>query len=268
MQRILITGAEGFIGKSLIELLDKTKYELIPITRKQVDLTNKDQVIDFFENTKNIDFVIHCATVGGRRETEDGPRIFYQNTKMFENLILFKSHYKLMITFGSGAELREGDFPLNYYGLSKKYITEKIIRNNLNCVNIRLWGCFGKYEPEDRFIKANMRRYKANQSMIIHNNIIMDFFYVNDIVNEIHDILDNWEMPFKKELNFTYNNHLFLSDIAEYINILGDHRVEIKINNEPINGNKDYWNKSKQDGIPFHDEKRIFECIKEMYGTL
>ena len=41
--RILITGANGYIGKSLTKALNN-EHDVIPLTRKEADLTNYEQV--------------------------------------------------------------------------------------------------------------------------------------------------------------------------------------------------------------------------------
>lgn len=260
-QRILITGANGFIGKSLIELLDKSKFEIISKNSKELDITNLDKLSDFFEENKNIDFVIHTATVGGRWNDPNTPRVFYENTKMFENLILFKNNYKLMIMFGSGAELID-PFPLNYYGLAKKYVTEKIKKENLPVINLRLWGCFGKYEKIDRFIKANITRYKNKEPMIIHQDKYMDYFYINDLNKIVDDILKNYNLTLKKEINLTYPDTYKLSQITAYINTLSEYRVEVKIEKPELA--QSYCNL-------VHDyvlERGLWKGIKEMYDEL
>lgn len=259
MKRILITGTNGFIAKSIIELLDKSKFEIIAKTHKELDVVNLDKVKDFFDENKNIDHVIHTATSGGRWNDPNTPRIFYENTKMFENLILFKDSYKSMVVFGSGAELID-PFPLSYYGLSKKYITEKITKQDLNVINLRLWGCFGKHETNDRFIKSNIQRYKDKNPMIIHQDKYMDYFYVNDIVPVLEDIL-SISNP-KKEINLTYNTHYTLSYIATIINNLSNYKVDVKIENPKMADN--YTNQNSE--VIHNSYKGLLEGIKQMYN--
>lgn len=238
--RILITGANGFIGKSLVELFDYKKYQIIAKSHEDLDLLD-DHMVDLCFSNK-FDYVIHCATIGGRRTKEDGPNVFYANTKMFENLIKHKARYKHMFVFGSGAELAEGDFPLNYYGLSKKYITQKIHKENLNCTVLRLWGCFGKHESEDRFIKSNIRRYIRKEDLIIHSHKMMDFFYVNDIVPVIEKLM---KYPFPPtEVNLGYEETYTLYGISKIIDNLSNYKVDLivedkdKINPPYCNGTK------------------------------
>lgn len=273
MNKILITGTNGFIGKSLTELLDKTKYEIIPVNRgvgrgewgkneiHGFDLLDSDEVDEMFKIHKNIDYIIHCATVGGRRNQIDTPYVFSANVSMFENLNKHKNKYKHLFVFGSGAELVEGDFPLKYYGLSKKYITEKIKQENLNCIVLRLWGCFGKYETEDRFIKSNMNNKFHHQPMIIHKNKLMDFFYVNDLIPILDDLMINHNLS--KEVNVCYKSKYTLWEVANMLNnITTSNKVRIKFESEDTDEAytgkyQDYMNKFNFIGLE--------EGIKQIY---
>lgn len=265
MKKILITGSNGFIGKSLVELLEKNpNYKIIAKDHKSLDLMNLDKVKDFFDENK-IDYVIHCATVGGRRMDPDVSRIFYENTKMFENLILFRDYYKIMITFGSGAEL-ESEFPLNYYGLSKKYITEKIRKQKLNSVVLRLWGCFGKYETSDRFIKTNIQRYKRHQSLNVHQDRLMDFFYIDDLVPIVDYYLqiENGSSLLRRELDVVYDQPKKLTEIAEIINNLEEHKSKIEIENPEVLTYRGRYSLFL-DNFKFIG---LYEGIKKMYKEL
>ena len=62
--RILVTGANGFIGRNLTAAL--TEHEVTKLTRQIVDLTNRKVVDEYFKD-KSFDVVLHCAMVGGRR---------------------------------------------------------------------------------------------------------------------------------------------------------------------------------------------------------
>ena len=110
--KILITGTDGYIGKSLCYGLNK--YNITRINRKVYDLTNGDEVRDFF-NDKYFDVVIYCAAVGGSRLKQDDKQVFRDNISMFENLLFKKEHYGKFIHFGSGAQHHAQD---TYYGLS------------------------------------------------------------------------------------------------------------------------------------------------------
>jgi nucleoside-diphosphate-sugar epimerase len=62
MSRILVTGADGFIGKPLTEMLNSAGHDVIAVTRKQLELGNRQISHPMLESTmKESHAVIHLA---------------------------------------------------------------------------------------------------------------------------------------------------------------------------------------------------------------
>lgn len=217
---ILITGANGSIAKTLIK--DLSGYNLITKSRKELNLLNQSEVDSFFQNNK-IDYIIHTASVGGRKHTLDSDQIYSSNITMFDNLLRHADKVKLLFVFGSGAEFKANPGP---YGLSKVYQTDKI-RAYHNVINLRLYGCFGLYEEPQRFFKNNINKYKRGETLGIDSNIKMDFFYDRDISRIIESYINNLDLP--KEIDLVYNTKYTLSELALFINNLDLHKVDINI---------------------------------------
>ena len=216
---ILITGGNGYIAKSLSKSLDNS----ISITRKDFDLTDRHATNKWFEG-KHFDVVIHTAVKGGSRLLVDGGNIFYENIQMFYNLLNNKHCFGKLINFGSGAEL---GMPSDPYGLSKNIIS-KIIDNEDNFYNIRIYGVFDENELDTRFIKSNIKRYINKESIEIHQDKLMDFFYMKDLIELVRHFIYKDNLP--KNVDCTYDiDACYLSDIAYIINDLSDYKVEIKI---------------------------------------
>jgi UDP-glucose 4-epimerase len=216
---ILITGGNGYIAKSLSKSLDNS----ISITRKDFDLTDRHATNKWFEE-KYFDVIIHTAVKGGSRLLVDGGNIFYENIQMFYNLLNNKHCFGKLINFGSGAEL---GMPSDPYGLSKNIIS-KIIDNEDNFYNIRIYGVFDENELDTRFIKSNIKRYINKESIEIHQDKLMDFFYMKDLIELVRHFIYKDNLP--KNVDCTYDiDACYLSDIAYIINDLSDYKVEIKV---------------------------------------
>lgn len=220
--KILITGAAGYVGKSLCQAL-KDKYDITAITRKEFDLTNAKSTIEFFEQ-KYFDVVIHCAISGGSRLKEDNWDVLDNNLSMYYNLLQCKSHFGKLINVGSGAELYMNDTP---YGFSKGVIRKSISYND-NFYNLRIFGVFDENELETRFIKSNINRYIRSQSLIIHRNKLMDFIYMPDLHKIVEYYINNIG---PKEINCNYNKAFSLKEISLFINLLAEYKVHIDIMN-------------------------------------
>jgi GDP-L-fucose synthase len=226
MKKILITGGNGYIAKSIYNTL-KDKYNVISITRQDFDLTDQFETSKYFSN-KYFDVVIHCAVSGGSRLRSDSWNDMDNNLKMYYNLLNCKNKFGKLIHFGSGAETNSPESP---YGLSKKIIAKSISEID-NFYNIKIFGVFNKNELDTRFIKGNIKRYINKESIVIHQDKFMDFFYMKDLISLVDYYINNDDIP--KQIDCSYSNLYKLSDIANIINDLGEYKVSIQIENKEM----------------------------------
>lgn len=253
--RILITGSNGYIGKSLHVAL-KDKYDVTAINRDSFDLTNPIALSNFFKSKQPFDVVLHCAVAGAANPRDTNWGIADGNLIMYYNLLQSKYYYKKLIHFGSGAETHLPDTP---YGYSKKVIAKSIL-NQDNFYNIKIFGVFDENELDTRFIKANIKRYINKEPIQIHQDKVMDFFYMDDLVKVVEYYFG--ENP-PKEFDCTYNDFYSLKNIADIINSLDEYKVEINISKE---GKAQY--KSNYRSILPIDLIGLEEGIKQVYSKL
>ena len=219
--KILITGAKGVVGSFLAEKLKD--HDVFVLGRETVDISNRKQVDEFFNNHKEpFDVVLHCAIVGANRIREMDWNILDNNLKMYYNILDNKAKYKRLISFGSGAEIFLSHTP---YGLSKKVISQSILGQD-NAYNIVIFGLFG--EKEKRFVYTILNSYANKQDIEIYEKKFMDFFYMEDLWSVVKYYLYAKNPPKYVDCSYT-NSKRTLHDIAEYINTLDDHRVDIKL---------------------------------------
>ena len=252
--KILITGANGYIGKSLYSALQE-KYEVTTITRNECNLNDILAVNNYFQD-KYFDVIIHCAVKGGSRLQQDDWSVLDTNLQMYYNLYSNKNKFGKLIHFGSGAEICDNTNP---YGFSKEVIRKSILNNN-NFYNLRIFGVFDENELDTRFIKGNIKRYLNNEPMIVYQDKVMDFIYMSDLVKIVEYYINN-NGP--KEINCNYDNIISLNDIARIINSLNEYRVNIKIESEKQG--KPYVGNFKDLGIEFIG---LEQGIKEIYNKL
>ena len=289
--KILITGAHGFLGSSLVSYFERFNLlayqnpqlypqhlEIIPLSRKELDLTNKDQVNEFFKSNK-VDIVLNTSALGGKRKIIDLKDIVYDNILMFENLARHNDKFKFMINFGTGAELdREQGFnsvsegevinrlPLDYYGFSKNIIAKRIIDLNTNIHNFRIFNVFSELETSDRFIKSNILNYNKKEPIIIHQNKYFDFFWMHDIIQVIYYYIQNYSKKLPKTLNMVYKDKKTLLDVASFINTLGPYKVPINILNDNLDSA--YTGDSNQIDSLEINFLGLKQGIKEVYNRL
>lgn len=224
MKTILITGGNSFLSKEFKDYFGK-KYNLIVTDRNTLDVTNKNDVKNFFINNK-INYVFHTAINGGKRLKEDTFDNFIDNLNMYYNLSSNLDKFDLMFNFASGAEFdrdthirncKEEEIftkiPKDFYGCSKNIISRDVASKS-NIVNIRLFGCFGANEDETRFIKSCIEKSLKNDDIIVQNKK-MDFFSSEDLCVLIESFIQKGIEH--KDTNAVYHNKMSLYSIANFI---------------------------------------------------
>ena len=173
MKRVLVTGGNGFLGKSLCSRLKKNKdYHITPLAGKATwDLT-KQRYVDYALKEFEPDIVVHLAAkVGGIGANKENPGLFmYENLAMGMNLIESCRKYEKLEKFVmigtvcsypkfTPVPFKEEDIWNGYpeetnapYGIAKKSLTELLIaynkQYNFNCTNLIPVNMYG---PNDNF---------------------------------------------------------------------------------------------------------------------
>ena len=82
-KKVFVTGAHGFVGNNLMKLLEDKDCLVLAPTSKDLDLTNEEQVKNYFFENKP-DIVLHLAgKVGGIAANKAAPgEFFYKNITM------------------------------------------------------------------------------------------------------------------------------------------------------------------------------------------
>lgn len=169
MTRVLLTGATGFVGKNIAEVLGK-KYEVVGVGSRQWDLVRQDHCSEMLTSLKP-DVVVHAAgTVGGIGANKENPgRFLYENLVMGTNIIHESflqgiSKFILLSTVCAYPKFtpvpfRESDLWNGYpeetnapYGIAKKTLMKLIETyheqygfNGVNLIPVNMYG------PHDHF---------------------------------------------------------------------------------------------------------------------
>lgn len=237
---VLLTGANGFLGRELSYRLEKDNFTVFKSTSRNLNLKNFDLLKKFFKKNK-IDLVIHAATKGGSRFKEDSLKILHENVVMFNNLFHLRDFYGKMINFSSGADFGRdtlienksekeiiNSFPEDFYGASKNIISNFINREKSNIFNLRLFGCFGPLEDDTRFIKKCIKSALSEETFILNENKKMDYFYVGDLYKVILHYLNCLEpSSLDKDVNLCYADKISLLEIIRLVELCSG--LDIKV---------------------------------------
>ena len=236
--KILVTGANGFVGKNLIETLknikdgkDKTKpnlniEEIYECTRETTDEELK-------EYTKNCDFVYHLAGVNRPEKIEEFMEGNYEFTnKLLDNLLLNNNKCPVMISSSIQAELD------NDYGKSKKAEEDLLFNyskeNNVNVYVYRLPNLFGKWcKPNYNSVIATFCYNIANDLDITVNdeNKELTLAYIDDVIDEILKCLTNEATNDGNFYKVSVTHTVTLGEIVKLLNEFKQSRNNLLIPN-------------------------------------
>lgn len=226
-KNILILGSNGFLGQSLIKDCFDPSWHVVGRNRSEIDVTNKESLSYCLDSYYDFQrpIVFNCASCGGRKFDKSNVNDFFDNIKMFQNLLDLKNKCKKIWLFGSGAEFsidRNDD-----YSIVKRRISEKVKEEN-KFILIRFWNLFGIRGLKNSFIHTAINNYLNKQPIEIWNDIYFDFFSFSDFSKIVLALVENPPEEFY-ELDCCYANKYKLSDIAKFINNLSNHKVPINI---------------------------------------
>jgi dTDP-4-dehydrorhamnose reductase len=199
MDSICILGAGGFIGSHVA----KTFPNAVALRRADLDLTDAEATRVYFSD-KKFKLIINCAAIGGSRLRADEDEMFEWNVAMFSNVRRF-AKYDHMIWFSSGA----ADKATTPYGAAKKII-EDMAKNDPKIYILKIWGCFGPGEPEQRLLATGIREGYVK----IAKDRLFDFIHVSDVILVIKEIINSNFNLGPKFMNMIYpESPTLLSDV-------------------------------------------------------
>lgn len=205
--KVMVIGAGGFVGSYIVPMLSKT-HEVIPVYKNEIDVLDNPTVTTLLDLVRP-DVVINCLTFGGKTELhERNAANVGKNMALFYNFYTNKDKFNFFINLGSGIEkdLTQD----NAYAFSKRIISNLCYGSKF--LTLRIFGCFGKGEPEHRLLK----QYNATKGEFkIKNDRVFDYFSVQDLYNVIEYSLDKFgtsKWPTGNTIDCVYTNKITLSE--------------------------------------------------------
>ncbi len=234
MHKILITGANGFMGRSLIKnLLQYKDIEILAAVRNiKKTASEKKSNLNFLEVDlikpeslkkipKDINTIVHLANspLTGLVATASRSQ-FLNNNNITSNLLDYAEETEVTkIIFASSSLIYSGSsaspyteeatmIPLESLGASK-IASESILKANskskkIDTISMRVFTAYGPQSRKVQFIPEAIKKISsAGQAVFGNPNVMRDFIFIEDVV-----------AAFKKAIFKELNNNFIALNIA------------------------------------------------------
>lgn len=270
-KRILITGANGFVGSNLIELLSKYELKLFGIyhsnivdfendrlvDRFKTDITNYNSLKRVLEDIKpNIIFNLASIVTAARNYSlfRDMVEINLNVLYSFYDILKGKDYFDLFINMGSSEEY--GDYngipceenfmekSTSPYAVTKtagaKFVYMISKNENFPAITIRPSVLFGKYQPKDKFIPYVINSLLNNKELKLTNcEQIRDFLYIERFCKLLIDLIETKKYQFGDIYNISSGITFSLKEIVEHIkNVINPKNQKISFGKLPYRKNE------------------------------
>ena len=238
--KILLTGANGFLGSRLLEMLNvnnavaitlrkgsktdriKDILESYEIKKLYTDSISDNEMENFFKFEK-FDLIIHCATDYGKQK-ESFYKVFDSNVLFPLKLLEIGLKYGLKYFINTDSYFNKKHLTYNAlpnYSKTKKlflgYLKE--IGNNIVILNMRLEHIYGPNDNDDKFIPFLLNKLINNEEIsLTHGHQKRDLIYIDDVVDsylKVISVLDKIENPYFKDLEIGSRNSIELRRFIE-----------------------------------------------------
>ena len=248
MEKILLTGATGFIGTNLLNKLCKENKVFILVRKipKKKIYYNKNIIILKYKDYNNlniklkkikIDTVIHCATHYVKVHSySDIKKLINSNILLgniiLENLIFMKT--KKFINFSTvwqDPSNTGGEF-MNLYSAYKNSFSKilkfyKKIYNKINFFEILISDTFGYNDNRNKLVLILKKNFNENKtSKIVSKNLFMNLLNINDIISAVIIILKRKVKPGRYLLKNFYD--IKIIDLIKKINLKKNKKIKVK----------------------------------------
>ena len=269
MTKIVVAGATGLAGSAIVRAYQATGAEVIPVSRKVVDLLDRQATFDFIKSTKPSLIVDAAAKVGGIGANNSFPVEFLADNIRIQNNLMEAAHaadVEKFIFLGSSciyprdcAQPIKEEYLLtgpleatnSAYAVAKiagieliKSFRKEYGRQWISLMPTNLYGPNDNFELQgSHVLPAFIRRFVeaaangvAVETLWGTGSPKREFLHVDDLASAVVHLGHSYNSP--EHLNIGTGEDLTIKELAELVAELAGFKGEIA------------WDSSKPDGTP------------------
>ena len=267
--KVVVAGATGLVGSSMVRYFEAQGFEVIGVSRKNLDLLDSTATREFFMDTRPSLVIDAAARVGGIGANNSLPVEFLQDNTLIQSNLMRACHEAMVEKFvflGSSCIYpRDSKQPIREEYLmtgpleitNSAYAVAKI--SGIELVNSyrkefgRKWislmptNLYGRGDNFDlnssHVLPALIRRFieaeaLENEEVVLwgSGSPLREFLHVDDLANAVHLAIKNFDSQI--HLNIGSGDEISIRDLASLVAKVSD-----------FNG-KIVWDNTKPDGTP------------------
>jgi len=303
MERVIVTGAAGFIGAQLADRLQQRGLKVKGIDNFNdhlySPLLKADRVkhfgldmwgCDLRDEVKleallrdfNPDTIVHLAAHAGVRDSFGKEKQYHSNNiDATQNLIdICKKHLPdVRIVYASTScvyagsqvpwtEGKETGKQLNPYGWSKWSNECQMQSSTLNTVGLRFFTVYGPWGRPDMALFDFTKNILEGNEITVYNygDMKRDFTYVEDILDGIEIVLNNEDIPAGEIFNIGRGEQVGLMDfISEIEKNTGKEAIKNLAPKHPADTLETWSNTTKLQSLGYEPKVSIAEGVRRFY---
>jgi UDP-glucuronate 4-epimerase len=303
MNKVLVTGAAGFIGSQLAKrLMDRgltvkgvdnfndhlytPKLKVDRMKHFNLDIWGcdlKDEIkLEALLRDFRPDTIIHLAAMAGVRDSMGKEKSYHQNNiDATQNLIdICKQHLPdTRIVYASTScvyagspvpwtEGQESGKQLNAYGYTKWANECQFQSSGLNTTGLRFFTVYGPWGRPDMALFDFTKNILDGKEITVYNygDMKRDFTYVEDILDGIEVVLGNNDIPSGEIFNIGRGEQVGLMDfISEIEKNTGKEAIKNLAPKHPADTLETWSNTSKLQALGYEPKVSITEGVEKFY---
>jgi len=202
--RILVTGKNGQLGKSIYNLVVNTEQtnEFVFVGREELDLSSEGNISHYFDRSNKFDVIINCTAYTAVDKAEEECELANQvNHLAVKQLANIANEQKAKLVHVSTDYVFNGESdkpyietsetnPINIYGKTK-LAGERVLQEIMPTDAIIIRASWLYSEFGNNFVKTMLRLGKERDEINVVSDQIGSPTYATDLAKAILEIIDN-----------------------------------------------------------------------------